>query len=109
MMQLFQNSSKVSWPPKPVKLHDSVINIQGKTKCFSLNSLVAGNTLIVLRRRRKSECPMMNISRHNEDSVPQKMKKTKKEFSVSNMVETIIKPLFFHVNWVPLFRQIDKL
>ena len=109
MMQLFQNSSKVSWPPKAVKLHDSVINIQGKTKCFSLNSLVAGNTLIVLRRRRKSECPMMNISRHNEDSVPQKMKKTKKEFPVSNMVETIIKPLFFHVNWVPLFRQIDKL
>ena len=109
MMQLFQNSSKVSWPPKPVKLHDSVINIQGKTKCFSLNSLVAGNTLIVLRRRRKSECPMMNISRHNEDSVPQKMKKTKKEFSVSNMVETIMKSLFLHLNWVLLFRQIDNL
>lgn len=61
MMQLFQNSSKISWPPKPVKLYE------GKTKCFSLNNLVAGNTLIVLRRRRKSECPMMNIPRHDEN------------------------------------------
>ena len=40
------------------------------------------------------------------------MKKTKKEFSVSNMVETMMNVnvnVMCNVNWVLLFRQIDNL